>query len=497
MSANLKGATAFNKLNWEDAEFPILCQTCLGDNPYIRMTRDRYGSECKTCNRPFTVFRWCPGARMRFKKTEVCQTCARLKNVCQTCLLDLEHGLPVQVRDQLLRVNSSDFPKSDVNREYYIQQIEREKEAGGALAATQPAGALARAMESSAAAPASHETLNRLARTTPYYKRNMPHICSFWVKGECKRGEECPYRHEKPTDPDDPLSEQNLKDRFFGVNDPVADKLMKRYQDMPKLRPPDDSTITSLYIGGVTPDITEKDLRDIFYQYGEISHVNLVPRQNCAFVQFCRRLDAERAADNSYNNLVLKGQKLIVRWSRGQERREDASLGAVNDVPGLPTLPPPPPELFGSYSFPYGQPVSPPPPPSASESASASASDASASASSVPAPAPSSEPRAPTDGPSSKKLRPEPSVPAAGPPGAAPPLPPPAGFPMPPHRHPHPHAPPGPGPAGAPPIRLPFAPAFFPPPPPPPLAPMPGARMPIFYPSQDPSRLGAVNKRDD
>ena len=35
-------------------------------------------------------------------------------------------GLPVQVRDQLLRVNSSDFPKSDVNREYYIQQIERE-----------------------------------------------------------------------------------------------------------------------------------------------------------------------------------------------------------------------------------------------------------------------------------------------------------------------------------------------------------------------------------
>ena len=29
----------------------------------------------------------------------------------------------------------------------------------------------------------------RLARTTPYYKRNAPHICSFWVKGECKRGE--------------------------------------------------------------------------------------------------------------------------------------------------------------------------------------------------------------------------------------------------------------------------------------------------------------------
>lgn len=44
------------------------------------------------CVRPFTVFRWCPGARMRFKKTEICQTCSKLKNVCQTCLLDLEYG---------------------------------------------------------------------------------------------------------------------------------------------------------------------------------------------------------------------------------------------------------------------------------------------------------------------------------------------------------------------------------------------------------------------
>ena len=29
------------------------------------------GKECKICTRPFTIFRWCPGAKMRFKKTEV------------------------------------------------------------------------------------------------------------------------------------------------------------------------------------------------------------------------------------------------------------------------------------------------------------------------------------------------------------------------------------------------------------------------------------------
>ena len=44
-----------------------------------------------------------------------------------------------------------------------------------------------------------------------------------------QRGEECPYRHEKPTDPDDPLADQNIKDRYYGVDDPVAAKLMEQY----------------------------------------------------------------------------------------------------------------------------------------------------------------------------------------------------------------------------------------------------------------------------
>lgn len=62
---------------------------------------------------------------MRFKKTEVCQTCSRLKNVCQTCLLDLEYGLPIQVRDAALKIKD-DLPRSDVNKEYYVQNIDNE-----------------------------------------------------------------------------------------------------------------------------------------------------------------------------------------------------------------------------------------------------------------------------------------------------------------------------------------------------------------------------------
>lgn len=160
---------------------------------------------------------------MRYKKTEICQTCSKLKNVCQTCLLDLEYGLPVQVRDQALQINDN-LPRSSVNKEYFNHQVEAE------LAGTDGSIAYGELGQITG----QNEMLGKLSRKAPYYKRNRPHVCSFWVKGECKRGEECPYRHEAPNDPEDPLSNQNIKDRFYGMNDPVADKLVKRYQETTK-----------------------------------------------------------------------------------------------------------------------------------------------------------------------------------------------------------------------------------------------------------------------
>ena len=57
----------------DDGEFPILCETCLGDNPYVRMIRIPYGRGCKSCGRPFTNFRWKAGSEGRYKSTQVCQ----------------------------------------------------------------------------------------------------------------------------------------------------------------------------------------------------------------------------------------------------------------------------------------------------------------------------------------------------------------------------------------------------------------------------------------
>lgn len=370
---------------------------------------------------------------MRFKKTEVCQTCSKIKNVCQTCLLDLEYGLPIQVRDAALKIQD-EMPKSDVNKEYYTQNMETAITNSDGIS---PVGALA------GKAQATSDMLLKLARTTPYYKRNRPHICSFWVKGECKRGEECPYRHEKPTDPDDPLADQNIKDRYYGINDPVADKLMKRYTSMPTLEPPEDKTITTLYVGNLGDKLTEKDLRDHFYQFGEIRSVTMVTKQQCAFVQFTQRQSAEAACEKSFNRLIIGGRRLNIKWGRSQAAlpapKQDGSDNEkpFEPVPGLPGALPPPPEEMGDMGSNFFGLAGPP---------------------------------------HMMPLHP----------GMGPPMmrgPPPMGF-M--HRPPHFGPPPG--------MRLPPPPPGMMPMRPPPMRPpvqLQRGLMPVHYPSQDPSRMGA------
>ena len=76
-----------------------------------------------------------------------------------------------------------------------------------------------------------------------------------------------------------PLAKQNIKDRYYGVNDPVADKMLNRVNAMPKVVPPEDPTITTLYVGGIAPEVQESDLRDYFYPYGEITSIKVASLQ--------------------------------------------------------------------------------------------------------------------------------------------------------------------------------------------------------------------------
>ena len=106
-----------------------------------------------------------------------------MKNVCQTCVFDLEYGLPVAVRDHalqlkvyfqpyfiLLELLQDDIPTGDFNKEHFHENLSKEM----ALQGDDLRGAHS----------APNQFLERLSagRRGPYYKRNLPHICSFWVK---------------------------------------------------------------------------------------------------------------------------------------------------------------------------------------------------------------------------------------------------------------------------------------------------------------------------
>eukprot|EP00803_Ostreobium_quekettii_P009893 evm.model.scf_51.4 EVM.evm.TU.scf_51.4 scf_51:35985-40803(-) len=316
---------------WERSDFPIVCETCLGPNPYVRMQRIEYGGTCHISGRPYTVFRWRPGNDARYKKTIICQEVAKAKNVCQVCLLDLDYGLPVQVRDSALGIDKDVIPESDVNKEYKLDQLTKSGELGAEYQKASP-----------------NDLILKLQRTTPYYKRNMAPICSFFVRGLCNRGAECPYRHEMPTTGE--LAEQNIKDRYYGINDPVAKKMLRRAGDMPTLTPPEDDSITTLYIGGLNSDITEEDLRDKFYSYGEIESIKIIENRHCAFIAYTTRKAAETAAEEMANRLIIRGTRLKLMWGRPpqpkpQEGSEEAPSTGLPEQPSSsaprPTMLPP------------------------------------------------------------------------------------------------------------------------------------------------------------
>ena len=86
--------------------------------------------------------------------------------------------------------------------------------------------------------------------------------------------------------------------------------LKKRYlideNSISRTKAPEDKTITTLWIGGVTGGIDETDLQEYFYQFGEIAAINVVQKNSCAFVQFTKRESAEFAAAKCFGKLDMK-----------------------------------------------------------------------------------------------------------------------------------------------------------------------------------------------
>lgn len=61
-----------------------------------------------------------------------------------------------------------------------------------------------------------------------------------WRNPETPRAD---YRHELPQD--NGLQKQNIQDRYYGRNDPVAKKILREQAELKGLKAPEDKTIVS------------------------------------------------------------------------------------------------------------------------------------------------------------------------------------------------------------------------------------------------------------
>ncbi|KAF1920734.1 hypothetical protein BDU57DRAFT_465499 [Ampelomyces quisqualis] len=302
-----------NRSGWETTDFPSVCEKCLPDNPYVQMLKEDHGAECKICTRPFTIFRWKADRTARQKRTNICLTCARLKNCCQCCMLDLSFGLPIVVRDAALKMVAPG-PQSDINRQYYAQEHEKEIEEGrGAMEAYQKTDEKAR------------DLLKRLAQSEPFYKKQRRIEAESSESGQKAlpapggAGSNSEGGHTPG-----PIRTKDMRGSSSGrggarqgrggrMGGPPAEPSPQDWL------PPSDPNVASLFVTGVEDDLPEHDLRTHFAQYGKLRSLVCSHRAHCAYVNYVNRQDAETAAATLKGKVVIKGCPMRVTWGKPKQ----------------------------------------------------------------------------------------------------------------------------------------------------------------------------------
>lgn len=189
-------------------------------------------------------------------------------------MLDLQFGLPIQVRDAALKLVKQG-PSSEINREYYAQNQTGKHQDGEVPA------------EYGKAESAARDLLKRLARSEPYRRKQQA------------------MEDEKGTN-----STLRIKD---------AGPMRSAAQSRPSvsdIMPPKDTSITSLFIMGIEDDLPEHALRQFFAKYGQIKSLVCSHRSRCAFVNYTSRAAAEAASEACQGEALIRGCPLRIQWGK-------------------------------------------------------------------------------------------------------------------------------------------------------------------------------------
>ncbi|KAG6811910.1 hypothetical protein H0H92_005308 [Tricholoma furcatifolium] len=74
---------------------------------------------------------------------------------------------------------------------------------------------------------------------------------------------------------------------------------------------------TTVFVGGLSPLISEETLRTFFSPFGDIHYVKVPVGKHCGFVQFVKKADAERAIEKM-QGFPIGGSRIRLSWGRSQ-----------------------------------------------------------------------------------------------------------------------------------------------------------------------------------
>ncbi|KAH7931339.1 hypothetical protein BV22DRAFT_1053255 [Leucogyrophana mollusca] len=88
---------------------------------------------------------------------------------------------------------------------------------------------------------------------------------------------------------------------------------------------------TTVFVGGLSPLISEETLRTFFAPFGDIHYVKVPVGKHCGFVQFVRKADAERAIEKM-QGFPIGGSRIRLSWGRSQYKAAQAAAQAAQAV---------------------------------------------------------------------------------------------------------------------------------------------------------------------